>query len=205
VKRIKANQRGAECELLPAWRAATLALDVNAGLLASHSPNFELSSCVAHIAAALDSGKIPIFAPATALFGSLWFQPNWTVTTDTMGLHFAHLLGARRYVIVTDVDGVFESEPRPDVNARLMARISVGKLEKLSSSKLDAAFPAYFRRHPISTTIVNGKHPDRVCDAVWGRRVVGTQVMIEIEPLLNGHNLDRVTALPSVAMAAHSS
>lgn len=181
AKRIKLNQRSKVSDFQWSWRAATLALDVNAGLLASYSSQFEVSNCVAQIATAHALGKLPIFAPADSLFSSLWFSPNWIVTTDTMGLYFANLMGAKRYVIVTDVDGVCERAPLKDVSVAPIARLTVGDLERLPSSKLDDAFPAYFRRHPIMTLVVNGKHPNRVAAAVSGSRTLGTEILNEAE------------------------
>jgi 5-(aminomethyl)-3-furanmethanol phosphate kinase len=189
AKRIKANQRERASDFPCSWKAATLALDVNAGLLASHFPRFCVSTSIAHIVAAHESGHLPVFAPADALFSSLWFTPNWIVTTDTMGLYFAHLMGALRYVIVTDVDGVCERAPAPDSSLSPISKMQVGELEKLPSSKLDAAFPAYFRRYPMETMVVNGKYPSRVSAAIFGRRTVGTEITADVEIKgLNGHS-----------------
>ena len=181
AKRIKANQRERSCDFHRCWRATTLALDVNAGLLASHSPRFAVTSSISEIIAAHAAGGIPIFAPATALFSSIWFIPNWTVTTDTMGLYFAHSMGAQRYVIVTDVDGVCERIPDPDIAVAPIPSIRVGDLERLPSSKLDAAFPAFFRRYPLETRVVNGKYPARVTAAIFGKRALGTEITLDGE------------------------
>ena len=181
AKRIKANQRERACDFLCCWRATTLALDVNAGLLASHSQRFSLTRCIAEIIAAHDSGAIPVFAPAEALFSSIWFIPNWIVTTDTMGLYFAHAMGARRYVIVTDVDGVCEHPPSFGSNVAPIPRMCVRELEQLSSSKLDAAFPGFFRRYPLETIVVNGQYPARVIAALMGRRTLGTEITLELD------------------------
>jgi 5-(aminomethyl)-3-furanmethanol phosphate kinase len=201
AKRIKANQRCQSSDFPSSWRAATLALDVNAGLFASHSTRFRACSCVAQIVAAHEAGKLPIFAPAEALFGSLWFEPNWTITTDTMGLYFAHLLGALRYVIVTDVDGVCERAPPPDVSVPPISRVGVGELERLPSSKLDAAFPAYFRHYPITTVVVNGKYPSRVRAALCGERTIGTEIATEVEVAVNNRGLERSGGVATLAIS----
>jgi aspartokinase-like uncharacterized kinase len=188
AKRIKANQSERGCDFDRCWRATTLALDVNAGLLASHSPRFRVSNSIAQIMESFEIGSIPIFAPADALFSSLWFTPNWVVTTDTMGLYFAHTMGAHRYVIVTDVDGICECAPISGMSTKAIPRIDVGELERLPSSKLDAAFPGFFRRYPMETIVVNGKFPSRVLAAVSGQRTAGTEITKDanITPV-NGH------------------
>jgi len=179
AKRIKANQTQRSCDFQRCWKATTLALDVNAGLLASHAPRFWVVNCIAQILAAHAADAIPIFAPAEALFSSIWFTPNWIVTTDTMGLYFAYSMGAARYVIVTDVDGVCERAPGTGVAVAPIPRMRVGELEALPSSKLDAAFPAFFRRFPLETVVVNGQYPGRVVAALLGRRTVGTEITVD--------------------------
>jgi aspartokinase-like uncharacterized kinase len=187
AKRIKANQRERACGFDPCWKATTLALDVNAGLLASHSARFCVTSCIEQIVSVHAAGAIPIFAPAGALFNSLWFTPNWIVTTDTMGLYFAHSMGARRYVIVTDVDGVCERAPGPGSTVDPISKMHVAELERLPSSKLDAAFPGFFRRFPLETVVVNGKYPTRVTAAIAGRRTLGTEITLDADTApLNG-------------------
>jgi 5-(aminomethyl)-3-furanmethanol phosphate kinase len=181
AKRIKANQRERSCDFESCWKATTLALDVNAGLLASHSTRFCVTSSISQIIAAHEAGVIPIFAPAGALFNSLWFTPNWIVTTDTMGLYFAHHMGAARYVIVTDVDGVCEGAPGPGSSVSPISKMHVTQLENLPSSKLDAAFPGFFRRYPLETMVVNGKYPARVIGAIFGRRTLGTEVVLDAD------------------------
>jgi aspartokinase-like uncharacterized kinase len=181
AKRIKANQRERACDFESCWRATTLALDVNAGLLASHSTRFCVTSSIAQIMAAQEAGAIPIFAPAGALINSLWFTPNWIVTTDTMGLYFAHHMGAVRYIIVTDVDGVCERAPGPGNSVSPISKLYVAQLESLPSSKLDAAFPGFFRRYPLETMVVNGKYPGRVTAAIAGRRTLGTEIALDPE------------------------
>jgi aspartokinase-like uncharacterized kinase len=187
AKRIKVNQRDRSCDFESCWKATTLALDVNAGLLASHCTRFCVTSSISEIMAAHGAGMIPIFAPAGALFNSLWFTPNWIVTTDTMGLYFAHHMGAMRYIIVTDVDGVCERAPGPGNSTSPISRMHLAQLENLPSSKLDAAFPEFFRRYPLETMVVNGKYPARVIAAIFGRCTVGTEIALDADVTpLNG-------------------
>ncbi len=187
AKRIKANQRERAGDFFTSWRASTLALDVNAGLLASHSPRFSVVTSISQIVAAHKGGSIPVFAPAEALFSSLWFVPNWVATTDTMGLYFGTAMGAHRYVIVTDVHGVCEHAPGPEAETPPFPKLQVRDLERLSSSKLDAAFPAFFRRYPLETFVVNGKFPGRVLAAIMGQKTIGTEIRADTDaPVANG-------------------
>lgn len=178
VKRIKANQRRHATDFHSAWIPAVLNLDVNAGILASYSRVFAVVSAAEEMAACFDSGAIAVFAAAGAVFNSLNLTPDFQATTDSMGLYFARMLGARRYIVISDVDGIYEDRPKEGVPAAAIARLTLAELERLPSSKLDPSFPEYFRRYPIPTFIVNGKYPGRVSSAIRGDPTVGTEIRI---------------------------
>jgi aspartokinase-like uncharacterized kinase len=175
AKRLKGNQRTRHTDFYRSWRAGVLCHDVNAALLASYSSTFEVAATAGEMFRCFDAGKIAVFAPANMLFGNLHFVPDWRITTDSMAVYFANTLRARRCVIVSNVDGVHAKWP--DTGPPL-ARISVAELELLPSSKLDYAFPAFFRRFPVPTTIVNGQHPERVAAAICGHETIGTEILI---------------------------
>ena len=177
AKRIKANQIKHGHDFYRFWRATGLTPEVNAWLLASYSPIFSVVSCAVEIATCLESGNIPVFAPTGAILSSLYFLPDWLVTTDSIGLRFASLSGARRYIVISDVDGIYERKPEEGGHATLIPRLTAHDLQRLSSSKLDRGFVDYFQRHPLPTVIVNGLHPDRVIAAIEGTRTVGTEIL----------------------------
>lgn len=176
VKRIKANQRLRGTHFYSCWRAGVVCLEVNAYLLASYSTHFSVVSSLADIEACFVGRKIAVFAPTGAIVNSLHLVPDWEETTDSMGLHFASVLGARRYVIVSDVDGIYAQRPDEIVSGTPIHHLSVDELERLPSSKLDSAFPRYFRRQGLPTVIVNGRHPSRVGAAIRGEPTVGTRI-----------------------------
>jgi aspartokinase-like uncharacterized kinase len=178
VKRIKANQQRHAVDFHNAWIPAVLNLDVNAGILASYSRIFTVVSCAEEMAACFDSGNVAIFAAAQAVFHSLNLTPDFQATTDSMGLYFARTLGAHRYVIISDVDGIYEERPKEGTAAPAIPRLTLEQLERLPSSKLDPSFPEYFRRYPIPTLIVNGKKPDRVTSAIRGDPTLGTEIVV---------------------------
>lgn len=176
AKRIKANQRSRGTDFYRCWRAGVLCLEVNTYLLASYSTHFRVVSSLTDIAACFAAGNIGVFAPLGAIVNSLNLVPDWEATTDSIGLHFASTLGARHYVIVSDVDGIYERRPGREPSGAPIPHLSVDDLERLPSSKVDPAFAAYFRRQPLATIIVNGRYPDRVSAAILGEPTIGTRI-----------------------------
>jgi aspartokinase-like uncharacterized kinase len=178
VKRIKSSQKRYETDFYSCWVPAVLCLDVNAGILASYSKTFEVVASAAQISACFSQGRVAVFAAAAAIFHSLHLTPDFRTTTDSMGLYFANALGARRYVIVSDVNGIFSNKPQQGYDGAPIARLTLDELELLTSSKLDPSFPAYFRRFATPTYIVNGRFPERVGAAIRGEMTVGTEIAI---------------------------
>lgn len=177
AKRIKANQTRHGGDFYHFWRATGLFPEVNAYLLASYSTAFTIVSCAAEILACFETGKIAVFAPAGAILNSLYFVPDWLVTTDSMGLHFAKQCGARRYVIVSDVDGIYDRKPGEGGCGTPITHLNVDELQRLPSSKLDRSFANYYRRFPVPTVIVNGNHPGRVRAAICGSPTLSTEIV----------------------------
>jgi 5-(aminomethyl)-3-furanmethanol phosphate kinase len=177
VKRIKANQTRHGNDFYRFWRGAGLFPEGNAYLLASYSTAFAIASCAGEIMACIEAGHIAVFAPAGAILNSLYFLPDWLVTTDSIGLHFAKQCGAHRYVIVSDVDGIYDHKPQEGTGGPPIARLTVDELQQLPSSKLDRGFTDYYRRFPLPTVIVNGNHPDRVRAAICGKTTLGTEIV----------------------------
>lgn len=176
AKRIKAHQRSSGTDFYRCWRAGVLCLEVNAYLLASYSTRFTIVSSLTEIEACFATDNIGVFASFGAIVNSLSLIPDWEATTDSIGLHFAYALGARRYVIVSDVDGIYEKRPGDPAWGTPIPALSVDELERLPSSKVDPAFSAYFRRQALPTIIVNGRHPDRVSAAIRGEPTIGTRI-----------------------------
>ena len=176
VKRIKVNQNRYGTDFRSCWIPAVLCLDVNAGILASYSPAFSVVTCAEEITACFESGNVAVFAAAGAVFNSLHLPPDFTTTTDSMGLYYASALGARRYVVISNVDGIYRDKSGIDSGDTPISHLTADELEQLPTSKLDPSFPDYLRRYPIATIIVNGKHPERVSAAIHGSPTIGTRV-----------------------------
>ncbi len=93
---------------------------------------------------------------------------SWDVTSDTIAAWVAQQTGAR-FVKATDVDGVF-------LKGKLVEEIYASDLETAETSCTDGALPEFLLKNGMDCMIVNGKYPERVLLAVYGRPVPGTAV-----------------------------
>ena len=58
-------------------------------------------------------------------------EKSWRVTSDTIALYIAHLLGASRVVLVKDVDGVYVEDPKKSSSPTKLYRATSSKLREL--------------------------------------------------------------------------
>ena len=69
---------------------------------------------------------------------------------------------------------------------------------------LGCALGAYFWRYPITTLVVNGKHPSRVFAAVAGSRTLGTEIINDVElPAVQDHDPQQPEVLLSAVSASY--
>ena len=107
---------------------------------------------------------------------------------DQLASWLAADLVARQLIFAVDVDGVFDSDPKLNREARLIQRMTAADVRTLIQEggestqgfdvtgqmigKLKEMLPAIEKG--IRVVIVNGRIPGRVSEALKGRRVIGT-------------------------------
>ncbi len=116
---------------------------------------------------------VSIFFPYGLLKAEDPLPHSWDVTSDTIAAWVAQQTGAR-FVKVTDVDGVF-------LEGKLVREISASDLAAVGTSCTgtsctDRALPEFLLKNRMDSMIVNGKYPERVLLAAYGRPVLGTGV-----------------------------
>lgn len=113
----------------------------------------------------LDDVRTPgIFLPSELLKASDPFTPSWDVTSDTIACYIAKLADAERFIILTDVDGIF-------MDGRLVDEISASELQELPETCVDRALPACLLKYEMDCQIANGKDRDAVEKALNGKPI----------------------------------
>jgi uridylate kinase len=108
-------------------------------------------------------------------------------TTDAVAAMLAERVDAQRLVIVTNVDGVYTSDPREDASAERYEEVGTDELVQLagqardagSSTVVDPLAAQIIQRSSLPTRVVSGDEPDNVADAAEGRVFDGTRVTPE--------------------------
>lgn len=121
---------------------------------------------------------VPIFLPSQFMFRENPLENSWDVTSDTITAHIADVLGAKKVVLVTDVDGIFLENPK-DTNAKLVDILSVNELQSWDKkTSVDKKLPQILMETKISCFVVNGKHPERIKDILENKKTVCTQITV---------------------------
>jgi aspartokinase-like uncharacterized kinase len=102
---------------------------------------------------------------------------SWDVTSDSIAAYIAHITGTKRVFILTDVDGVFTSDPKSSPDAELVPEISAEELaDKNICTSVDKTFPSLVSKYGLECLVLNGKHPERVTQALNNKKVKGTTI-----------------------------
>jgi aspartokinase-like uncharacterized kinase len=103
---------------------------------------------------------------------------SWDVTSDSVAAYVAGRLGANKLVLVTDVDGVFSSDPKVDKGAELLAEVSAsGLLELGVRTSVDRFLPRLLLKFGLDCFVVNGRFSERVARVLAGESTVCTHIL----------------------------
>lgn len=93
---------------------------------------------------------------------------SWGVTSDTIAAWIAKQTGSL-FIKATDVDGIFRE-------GKLIMEIFTSDLPENVESCIDLSLPEFLQKNNMECLIINGKLPERVIQAVYGKPVFCTSV-----------------------------
>ena len=158
-----------------AHRMAILGMNQYGLLLADLLPGSRLVEKFEDVQEVLDSGRLPIFLPASSLSFDCALENSWDVTSDSIAVYIAAKLSVQKVILVTDVDGVFSSDPKKFSGAKLIRQLSARDLlEMHERTSVDKFLPKLLLQVQIECFVVNGLHPQRVEAILNGEEAVGT-------------------------------
>ena len=130
----------------------------------------------------LENRNSPIFLPSKLMFEENPLENSWDVTSDSIAAHVASRVSAKKLVLVTDVDGIFTSDPKNDSSATLIKNLSVEQLLALNRrTSVDRYLPKLLLDVHFDCYVVNGLFPERVEAVLEDLRTICTLVNSRIE------------------------
>jgi hypothetical protein len=163
-------------------RMAILGMDQFGLLLSQIIPN----SCATYLlndAKQLSEIKVvPVFLPSRLMFQEDPLESSWDVTSDSIAAYVASRLNADKVILVTDVDGIFTSDPKKYSDAKLINELSASELLKLiQRTSVDQFLPKLLLNTQINCYVVNGAYPERIEAILAGQHTICTLVKSRIE------------------------
>ncbi|MEM7823494.1 MAG: hypothetical protein QW633_02480 [Candidatus Aenigmatarchaeota archaeon] len=121
--------------------------------------------------------RLVIFLPSHFIFKTNPpLKRSWDVTSDSISAFLAKKINAERLILVKDVDGIYTRDPKIYKEAKLLnivrAKELIGK-----ETCIDNYLPKFLLKNPLYVSIVNGKYPERIKEALKGKLKIGTIII----------------------------
>ena len=145
---------------------------------------FETTDNVQGIRDILNRGKIPVLLPSTLIFLLDPFEKTWDITSDSMGAYFSYLLEAREFVILTDVDGVYDQDPKKHAGAKLISNLNSNDLSAMGMTSVDKTLSDFVNRSKTDCRVLNGHNFDNLTRFFHNQDYIGTYISHAKEELV---------------------
>lgn len=125
----------------------------------------------------LDRSLLPV------LYGDVYFNEKniGILSGDHIMVSLAELLHPERAIFLTDVDGVYDKDPKTYTDARLVSKygtekVSFGAIDKDVTGGMELKFKSMIqcRNRGVKTYVINGEHPERIFH-IGQENFVGTE------------------------------
>jgi aspartokinase-like uncharacterized kinase len=158
-------------------RMAILAMDQFGLLLSQIIPNSCATYLLSDTVQFSEIRVAPIFLPSRLMFQEDPLEHSWSVTSDSIAAYVASRLNAEKVILVTDVDGIFSSDPEEHSDAKLIPELSARELLSFAQrTSVDLFLPKLLLKAQIDCYVVNGAYPERVEAILAGQHTVCTLV-----------------------------
>ena len=153
---------------------AVLAMDQYGYLLGDQIPG---SAPVRDLAAAqtvAQGGRVPVLLPWALLQHADPLPHRWTVTSDSIAAWIAGTCGAKRLILLKDVDGLYRADPKGQTNAPLLPTLRVAALGNCGG--VDPHLATVLKATPLDVWVINGAQPGRLEELLRTGETRGTHV-----------------------------
>ena len=158
-----------------AHRMALLAMDQYGWLLSDLIPASTAVQDVLSARASAAMGRVPILLAATLLIEADPLPHSWQVTSDSIAAWIAGLVGATRFILLKDVDGLFSAQSDA---AQLLPIMRVTELNERQGG-VDEYLSTVLASLDLETWVINGQQPDRLVELLNTGQTIGTRISRE--------------------------
>lgn len=162
-------------------RMAVLAMDQFGLVLSDFVPDSRVIHRLEDVEDFSEDLNTLIFLPSQLMFQENPLENSWDVTSDSIAAYVAGRVKSGKLVLVTDVDGVFTSDPKTFSDAVLIGHLSAEELLGLKQrTSVDRFLPKLLLDAGFDCYVVNGKYPDRIEAVLAGQQATCTIISSRI-------------------------
>jgi 5-(aminomethyl)-3-furanmethanol phosphate kinase len=121
------------------------------------------------------SVSIAVLIPSRMIVYLDPFTTSRNTSSDSMAAWFAHYVNARKFIVLTDIDGVFQPGHVGDMGF-LYRDISATELARHGHTSVDACFANYVNSVRMDCWVLNADAPERIRDVMAGGTPIGTRI-----------------------------
>ncbi len=163
-----------------AHRMAVLGMDQYGLLLADLIPNCRVAISLGVVPGLSALGRVVVLLPSRVVSRARSIEASWEVTSDSIAAYVAGRLGVAKLILVTNVDGVFTSDPKVDTGAKLLSDIEASTLNESNiRTSVDKRLAHALLKYGLTCFVVNGSHPQRIVQVLSGMEAVCTRISPE--------------------------
>jgi 5-(aminomethyl)-3-furanmethanol phosphate kinase len=137
-----------------AHRMALLAMDQLAWAVAGLRPGFVVGATEADLRAALERGKVAVWAPYSEIAGRTDLEESWRLTSDSLALWLAAKIGAARCYLIKSIE-------------RKVTRATATELAE--TGVVDTAFPSMLKDLDVPTFLLGRDDRQAFAAALAGK------------------------------------
>ena len=146
-----------------AHRMAILGMDQYGLMLLDLCPNSQLITNLKSLGESSQIGKLHVLLPSAFVYHESALESSWDLTSDSIAAFIAWKLHVTRLILVTDVDGVFDCDPKKFPEAKLIRRLPAAELLRTNErTAVDRFLPKLLLKTAIDCFVVNGFYPERI-------------------------------------------
>jgi hypothetical protein len=157
-------------------KMAVLAMDQVGFMISRFFKNYVFIDDLGDLDKFKNPDKVKIFIPSGFLFKlpESELEHSWDVTSDSISAYVADKINAGKLILLKDVDGVYDSDPKKNKDAKLIKKINLTEIKKVTKTCVDKKFGGFLK---TECAIINGKFPGRLSNVLENKDFTGTEVL----------------------------
>ncbi len=160
-----------------AHRMAILSMDQYGLFLTDVFPNAVATESLKAAQSSWAKKEVAILLPSKVLFAENPLPSSWEVTSDSIAAYLAVKFKAKKVVFVTDVDGIFNADPKKHSDSHLLKTVTPLELSRFKDrTSVDNFLPKFLLSNALDCYVVNGRFPERVAAILNGKETLCTRI-----------------------------